>query len=355
MVEACLLERGDNEMKRRISIVIYILIIMLLVTACGAKVIATVNGEKITEPELKSRLEQVAVMYGYDLSSEEAKEVVAYLEEQVLQSLIEERIVLQEAKTRKVTVTKEEIKTEMDKIRTQFSDDKSFTDFLTERKFTEKDLNTYMKNQLILNKLFEEETKDINTTKVDIKKYYDENTTEFYTLEQIRASNIVVETEEAAKAIIERLKKGEKFGDLAVELSIDPTAKDNRGDIGYFDKDAGLVDEFKDAAFALKVGEYTKAPVQSQFGYHIILVEDKKAAQTRTFEEVRAELENRFIFEDKNEKFSAYVDGLLEKAVIDVKKTEEKAPEQAPASGNATQSGDTAVPAQPDNTKPPAQ
>ena len=344
MIEACFLERGDNVMKKRISAVIYILTIMLLVTACGAKVIATVNGEKITEPELKTRLEQVAVMYGYDLTSADAKEVVVYLEEQVLQSLIEERVVLQAAVTRKISVAKEEVSAEIDKIKAQFSDDKSYADFLAERKFTEKDLDTYMKNQLILNKLFEEETKDIITTSVDIKKYYDENKTEFYTPEQIRASNIVVETEETAKAIIERLDKGEDFGDLAVELSIDPTAKENRGDLGYFDETAGLVDEFKDAAFKLTVGQYTKDPVKSQFGYHIILVVDRKAGATRTFEEVQAELENRFVFEDKNEKFSAYVDALIEKAVIDKKKIEEKAPEQVPA---------TESPAQPDTTPAP--
>jgi foldase protein PrsA len=245
-------------MKRRISLVVYILIIMLLVTACGAEAVATVNGEKITAPELKARLEQVAVMYGYDLESPDAKEFVGYLEEQVLENLIEERVVLQAAKTRNVTVSKEEIKAEMDKIRGQFTDDKSFADFLAERKFTEKDLDTYMKNQFILNKLFEEETKDILTTKTDIKKYYEENMSEFYTLEQIRASNIVVNTEEEAKAVIARLDKGENFGDLAVELSIDPTAKDNHGDIGYFDREAALVDEFKDAAFELKKGKYTQ-------------------------------------------------------------------------------------------------
>jgi parvulin-like peptidyl-prolyl isomerase len=323
-------------MKRRISLVVYILIIMLLVTACGAEAVATVNGEKITAPELKARLEQVAVMYGYDLESPDAKEFVGYLEEQVLENLIEERVVLQAAKTRNVTVSKEEIKAEMDKIRGQFTDDKSFADFLAERKFTEKDLDTYMKNQFILNKLFEEETKDILTTKTDIKKYYEENMSEFYTLEQIRASNIVVNTEEEAKAVIARLDKGENFGDLAVELSIDPTAKDNHGDIGYFDREAALVDEFKDAAFELKKGKYTQTPVQSQFGYHIILVEDRKAAASRSFEEVKAELENRFIFEDKNEKFSAYVDGLVEKAAI-VKHIAENAPEKAPAAEGTAQ------------------
>jgi len=331
-------------LNKRIGFVIYIMMmltVLLLAAACGDKAAATVNGQKITEPELKTRLEQVAVMYGYDLAGDQAKEFAVYLEEQVLSSLIEEKVVLQAAKERKMTVKKEEIQAELDKIRAQFADDKGYQDFLVERKFTEKDLLTYMENQLILNKLFEEETKDITSTAVDIKKYYDENKDEFYVPEQIKASNIVVETEEAAKAVIERLDKGEDFGDLAVELSIDPTAKDNRGDIGFFDRDAGLVDEFKDAAFALKVGQYTKTSVKSQFGYHIILVTDQKAAENRTFEAVQEELEDRFIFEEKNEKFSVYVDGLLAKAVIDRRTVEDKPAKDKPVE-NAPAEKDTA-------------
>lgn len=107
------------------------------------------------------------------------------------------------------------------------------------------------------------------------------------------------------------------------------------------------MDEFKTAAFQLKVGEYTKTPVQSTYGFHVIKVEDKKNAHQRTFEEVKKELEDRFIMEEKNEKFSNYVDELLAKAKIE--KTEPKedpaktdgntAP--APAAPNANQPAPT--------------
>lgn len=308
-------------------VMVTLLIFSLLASACGAKVVATVNGEKITEPELKSRLEQVAAMYGYNLDSEQGKEIRDFLEEQVLQSLIEEKVVLQVAKEKKISVKKEDVQEELKKIKSQFPGDKEFLDFLKERKFTEKDLTVYLEHQLILNKLFDEITKDITTTSRDIKQYYEENKEEFFVPEQVKARNIVVKTEEEAKSIIAELDKGADFAALAAEKSIDPTAKQNQGDIGYFDKDAGLVEEFKTAAFALKVGEYTKKPVQSIFGYHIIKVEDRKPAKQSTFEEVKQELEERFIFEEKNEKFAHFVDEVMEKAKID-KKLPEKTTNQ---------------------------
>jgi len=330
--------------KRLFAGIALILMVALLVAGCGEKVVAKVNGEKITESELNTRLEQVAAMYGYDLSTEEGKSIGEFLKDQILQSLIEEKVVLQDAERLKITVSKEEVNEELGKIKAQFLSDDEYKLFLTERKFTEKDLKIFVEHQLILNKLFDEITKDITTTDRDPKQYYDENLPEFYEPEQIKARNIVVNTEEEAKAIIERLDKGEDFAQLAVELSIDPTAKENQGDIGYFDQDAPLVDEFKDAAFRLKVGEYTKTPVQSMYGYHIIKVEDKKSAHQRTYDEVKEELEQRFIMEAKNEKFSNYVDELLEKAVIE--KTEKEKTEEPTSAEDEGSSDEADAPAE---------
>lgn len=314
-------------MKKNMAIVSVIIILLLVVTGCGGKVSATVNGEKITETQLKTRVEQVAAMYGYDSESQEGKDALSYLQEQTLQMLIEERVVLQAAAEKKITAENADVEAEFKKIREQFKDEQEYKSFLDERKFKENDLKGFINNQLVLNKLFDQVTQDITSTSRDVKKYYDENKLEFYEAEQIKARNIVVKTEDEAKAIIARLDKGEDFAQLAVELSIDPTAKTNQGDIGYFGKEAQMVDEFKNAAFLLKVGEYTKKPVQSMFGYHIIKVEDKKAAHQYTFEEIKQELEERFLMEEKNEKFSVYVDELMEKAKIEKNLPEKKVEE----------------------------
>jgi len=92
--------------------------------------------------------------------------------------------------------------------------------------------------------------------------------------EEVHARHILVKTEDEAKKVITDLDNGAKFEDLAKERSIDPSAKSG-GDIGYFVQ-GQLVPAFSDAAFATPVGSYTKTPVHTQFGWHVIKVEDKR-------------------------------------------------------------------------------
>lgn len=322
-------------MKKHLPIIIIAAIIVavvaaVLVTGYGKKVSAIVNGEKITEKELNTRVDQIAAMYGYDMTTPEGQLTMGYLRGQVLQGLIEEKLILADAKAKNIKVDQAKVDEEMERIKSSYSSNEEYQAALKERKFTEKDLKTFIGNQLAVDQLITEVTKDLTATTRDIKGYYEENKEEFVVQETIKARNIVVETEDEAKAVIERLDKGEDFAKLAVELSTDPTAKDNQGEIGYFDRDANLIQEFKDAAFALKVGEYTKKPVGSMFGFHIIKVEDKKPAIQRTFDEVKDELAVRFLSEEKNEKFSAYVDELVNNAKIENKfaQDEESAAEE---------------------------
>ncbi len=106
--------------------------------------------------------------------------------------------------------------------------------------------------------------------------------------EEVSARHILVASEEEAKAIIVELGKGADFAAVAKQKSTDP-AKDTGGDLGYFTRDS-MVPEFADAAFALGKGEYTKVPVHTQFGWHVIKVEDRRSAPPPTFEESKDEL-----------------------------------------------------------------
>ena len=106
--------------------------------------------------------------------------------------------------------------------------------------------------------------------------------------EEVHARHILVKTEAEAKALIAELDKGADFADLAKKDSIDPGGKSG-GDLGYFGHD-DMVKEFADAAFALPAGQYTKAPVKTQFGWHVIRVEDHRAGKPPSFEEARQEV-----------------------------------------------------------------
>lgn len=134
--------------------------------------------------------------------------------------------------------------------------------------------------------------------------------------EEVKASHILLETEEEAGAVIARLEKGETFAALATELSIDPSSRVNSGDLGYFTKEA-MVEPFAEAAFALETGEIS-APVQTQFGWHVIRAEDRRTPAVPSFEDMREDIFNYLTYSEI-EKFKVRlrVDGDIERVSND--------------------------------------
>ncbi len=144
--------------------------------------------------------------------------------------------------------------------------------------------------QLIKTMYLENYLKDkINdqTVKVEYNKFKKENKGK----QEVHAHHILLASEVEARQVIKDLKGGAKFEDLAKERSSGPTAKTG-GDIGYFLK-GELVPEFSDAAFKLKKGNYTKAPVKSQFGWHVILVKDKRVRAVPEMKAVEGAIRNK--------------------------------------------------------------
>lgn len=129
--------------------------------------------------------------------------------------------------------------------------------------------------------------------------------------EEVHARHILVADEAAAKAIIAELDKGGDFAKLAAEKSTGPSGPQG-GDLGYFGRDQ-MVKEFEEGAFALKKGEYSKAPVKSEFGWHVIKIEDRRVKQPPTFEEARGQIEE----DAAREAGAAFVTELRKKATIE--------------------------------------
>ena len=134
-------------------------------------------------------------------------------------------------------------------------------------------------------KLYLEKKVDEKVTDEEIKKLYDEYVSKFESQKEVKAKHILVDTEEKAKEVIAKLKKGEDFVKLAQEYSKDQV------DLGYFTKEV-MVPEFSNAAFAMNKGEYSKTPVKTEFGYHVILLEDVRASKPLTLKEVEPQLKN---------------------------------------------------------------
>ena len=153
-------------------------------------------------------------------------------------------------------------------------------------------------------KLFLEKSVEDRVSEEAVKKLYDDYTSKFESQKEVKAKHILVESEDKAKEVINKLNRGEDFVKLAQEYSRDQV------DLGYFTKDM-MVPEFSAVAFSMKKGEYTKKPVKTEFGYHVILVEDARASKPLELKEIEPQLKNMVtqqvigeIFEDLRGKAS---------------------------------------------------
>lgn len=142
----------------------------------------------------------------------------------------------------------------------------------------------YAKNKVLMEALLGDLNKTA-ATEAEMKKLYDESVAKTQPEEEVRARHILVKTEKEAQDILAKLKGGADFEKLAREVSTDPSAKTNGGDLEYFSK-GQMVAEFSDAAFKLSKGQISQ-PVKTQFGFHIIKVEDKRSKPVPKYDDVK--------------------------------------------------------------------
>jgi peptidyl-prolyl cis-trans isomerase C len=160
-------------------------------------------------------------------------------------------------------------------------------------------------------------------TDAEVRTRYDKEIAAVPAENEVRARHILVKTEEEAKEVITKLDGGAKFEDLAKEKSSDGSAGDG-GDLGYFGP-GQMVPEFEKQAFTLEIGQYTKVPVKTQFGFHVIKVEDKRTKQPPAFDQVKTQVRDVLLRERYVETARAYreelkvewIDPLVKKAMED--------------------------------------
>jgi len=175
------------------------------------------------------------------------------------------------------------------------------------------------------------------TTDAEVKARYDKEIASIPKQEEVKAAHILVKTEDEAKAIIAALDKGGDFAALAKEKSQDSN-KDEGGDLGWFGK-GQMVPEFEEAAFALQKGAYTKTPVKSQFGFHVIKLEDKRIAPPPAFDQVQDQVKQlvmrdkymELITKAKTEQKIDITDPALKKGYDDVSKMQANGDAPMPA------------------------
>jgi peptidyl-prolyl cis-trans isomerase C len=168
--------------------------------------------------------------------------------------------------------------------------------------------------------------KDRKATDQELRAEYETQVAQLPKLEY-HARHILVATEQFAGKVVAELEKGAKFEDVARRESMD--SKDQGGDLGWFTPDR-MVKPFADAVVALKPGDYTHAPVQTQFGWHVIKLEETRDLAAPPYENVKQRVEEMV----QGKKFKAYVDDLMKTAKVEKKL--EAAPAAAAPTGSAT-------------------
>jgi len=271
---------------------------MVLLTVAQAKDYGTVNGEKITETDISVTIGQTGMKY---------ETLDDTMKKRVLEMVVDRKLLTQEAE-----------KSGIDKTEAYTSQLKSLKRDLA--------LDMWMKKEM--------KTLEEGISKEKLQKFYKDNKPQFSTVKKLQARHILIMADEKklskeemakaktkAEALIKELDgakdKKAKFIELAKSKSEGPSGKDG-GDLGWFEL-GRMVPEFSTAADALKVGEYTKTPVKTQFGYHIIMLDDRKEATLKPFEKVEEQIRVQLSGQEFAGKMKAKTDELRKAAKIELK------------------------------------
>ncbi len=149
----------------------------------------------------------------------------------------------------------------------------------------------------------------------EAEEFYEKNKSNFQTPESVRTKHILVDSEEEAISIKAEIDGGCEFEDAAKKYSKCPS-KENGGDLGMFER-GKMVPEFEDAAFEMKVGDMSE-PVKTQFGYHLIKVEDRKEASVRAYEEVKNEIGQRLAAEKQRDVYMEKINELKQQYEVKI-------------------------------------
>ncbi len=299
------------------------------------KVVATVGSKKITLGEIDKTIMQRMPQLA-QLPEDTRLHYMPELRRKVLDMTIVEGLLDDEVAKLGYKVSDADVTAKVKEICTRngMTEDQ-LKERLTSMGKSMEELRSDISKDLAYQYLFEKKLGDaVNVSDADVKKYYDDNGDKYTVQEQVRASHILVKVDpnaseedkaaakKKAQELLAKVKAGGDFAEIAKESS-DCPSKAKGGDLGFFER-GRMVKPFADAAFAMKVGDISDI-VETQFGYHIIKVTDRKPAGKKSFDEVKDSIRMQLENKQRSEATRKYVDGL--KAKANIKYTDGFAPE----------------------------
>jgi len=318
--------------------------------------LATVNGEAILLSDFNRETAPILEQYQQLTPAEEQNpQDLQKFKQKLLEQMVDERLLRQEAKKQKITPTPRDIDAGIAEVRRQFKSDEEFQQELKKTGLSEEKFRERIKEQLMVMQLIEREVKSKITppTEKEVQDLYDTlqkinagekpntgNTDQDKQLlglaqalkrmseETIRARHILIRVEKNAtlkdksaalkkiKEIQDKIKNGADFAEMAKEYSQDPGSSSRGGDLGYFTH-GDMVPEFEKVAFSLETGKVSE-PVLTDFGYHLIRVEEKRAARKVSLSDVKNELQEIVYRQKMAQAYENWLKDLRAKAVIKI-------------------------------------
>lgn len=293
------------------------LIFALSLSGCAKKVegvVARVNDEDITVEEFDVEFEIYKETYERQLGEgaltrvePDGRTLETEIKERLLDTLIVERLIMQDATAKDITITDAEVDEKIGEIIESLGGEEQFNEFLESNAMTREYFINYTKNDILFSKHSEDFINSIKIEDDEAQEFFNENKEDLVVL---KASHILLSTEEDGNRVLQALENGESFEDLVITESKDSTSAINGGDLGYIVKGKySAVPEFEKAVFDLEVGEISDL-VQTEVGFHIIRLDERRD----TFEELKDEISNLL----KNQEYANYVKELEAKGKITI-------------------------------------
>ncbi|MFZ2448177.1 MAG: peptidylprolyl isomerase [Syntrophobacteraceae bacterium] len=289
--------------------------------------VAKVNGKPITKADYQvevDRFDRRVEMMGRAADDKEVGE----MKKQILDNMIGREVLKQQAAGMGMKADEAEVNMQMEGLKKKFGSQEEFVKALAQMNLNEQTIRDQFASEMVLRKLIDQEVAaKIVLDPAEARGFYDKNPDIFKSPEMIRASHILVKVdakaspEEKAKAlekmkgIEKKIKGGADFAQVAKEVS-DCPSKENGGDLNFFER-GQMVAPFEQAAFSIKPGQVSGI-VETEFGYHLIKVTEKKDAGVMSFEEMRPRIEQHIKNEKVSQQLVVYVDKLKSAAKIEI-------------------------------------
>ncbi len=198
-------------MKKALALALLVLALFSLV-ACSKKIAATVNGERIYMEEVDKQLNQLKQQHQI-LQDQQGEQYIKQFQKQILDDLIEQKLVLQEAEKEKIKVTDKEIDDWVKQVKKQFPSEQDFESKLKELNMTLDELKKNRREQILRQKMVEKITKDIKVSDKEVEDYYNKHKEEFKDPEKVQIKWVVLSDEKTAKKVLKELQEGADFAE----------------------------------------------------------------------------------------------------------------------------------------------